>query len=88
MDSIDQPSRGEFMLFQVGDKAVHPAHGVGTILSIESRVISGEEQAFYIVEVESSRLKIMVPTGIDCSSGLRKISNLNKIKIVFGILKK
>jgi CarD family transcriptional regulator len=37
--------------FEVGDLAVYPAHGVGRIEAIESRVINGESHDFYILKV-------------------------------------
>ena len=37
--------------FQAGDLAVYPAHGVGRIEAIESRVVNGETHDFYIMKV-------------------------------------
>ena len=34
--------------FKVGDVAVYPAHGVGTVQSIEEREIAGNRHKFYI----------------------------------------
>ena len=39
--------------FQVGDLAVYPAHGVGKIQAVESRVVNGEKQDFYIMKVRT-----------------------------------
>ncbi|MEJ2169184.1 MAG: CarD family transcriptional regulator, partial [Desulfobacterales bacterium] len=36
--------------FRVGDLAVYPAHGVGEIQAIESRVVNGEKHDFYIMK--------------------------------------
>jgi RNA polymerase-interacting CarD/CdnL/TRCF family regulator len=37
-------------MFNVGDKAVYPAHGVGVVSSIEQREIFGTNQTFYILK--------------------------------------
>jgi CarD family transcriptional regulator len=42
-------SKTDVREFQVGDLAVYPAHGVGKIEAIESRVINGETHDFYIM---------------------------------------
>ena len=36
-------------MFDVGDLAVYPAHGVGVIEKIESQEISGCRQDFYVM---------------------------------------
>src|SRR6266511_3980507 len=36
--------------FRVGDLAVYPVHGVAQIVGIETRVISGNKQTFYILK--------------------------------------
>ncbi|MCF8078991.1 MAG: CarD family transcriptional regulator, partial [Desulfobacterales bacterium] len=48
--------------FKIGDLAVYPAHGVGRIESIDSRVINGEPHDFYIMKVLENSMVIMIPT--------------------------
>jgi CarD family transcriptional regulator len=48
--------------FAVGDLAVYPAHGVGEITAIETRVVNGEEHDFYIMKVLENGMVIMIPT--------------------------
>ena len=48
--------------FAVGDLAVYPAHGVGKIEAIESRVINGEKHDFYIMKIIENDMVIMIPT--------------------------
>ncbi len=59
--------------FEVGDKAVHPSHGVGEIVAIEHREIGGTSCNFYILKIIDNGLKIMVPTGAPAAGGLRRI---------------
>jgi hypothetical protein len=37
--------------FKVGDLPVYPAHGVGRIEAIETKVVNGEEHDFYIMKI-------------------------------------
>jgi CarD family transcriptional regulator len=57
--------------FKVGDKAVHPAHGVGEVTAIEEREIGGTRAKFYILRILDNGMKVMVPTGAATQVGLR-----------------
>jgi CarD family transcriptional regulator len=47
-DSV-KTNKSKIRTFKVGDLAVYPAHGVGEIISIESRVVNGEIPKVYAV---------------------------------------
>src|ERR1700722_16164735 len=57
--------------FRVGDKAVHPAHGVGEVTAIEEREIGGTRARFYILRILDN--KVMVPISAATQVGLRGI---------------
>jgi CarD family transcriptional regulator len=59
--------------FHVGDKAVHPAHGVGEVTAIEEREIGGTRATFYILRILDNAMKVMVPTSAATQVGLRSI---------------
>jgi len=73
--------------FQVGDLAVYPAHGVGMIQAIESRVVNGEKHDFYIMKVLENGMVIMIPTRNVESVGLREIINKKDIPKVYEVMK-
>ena len=74
--------------FKVGDLAVYPAHGVGRIESIDSRVINGETHDFYIMKVLENGMVIMIPTDNVDSVGLREIIGKDEIPKIYDVLKK
>lgn len=74
--------------FQVGDLAVYPAHGVGRIESIETRVVNGEKHDFYIMKVIENGMVIMIPTWNVTSVGLRDIINENDIPKIYEVMRK
>ena len=74
-------------MFQVGEKIVYPGHGIGEIVSIESRTISGSSQNFYILKIIDSDMKVMVPVDNSHSVGLRKITPRDDVQKIFDILK-
>jgi len=73
--------------FQVGDLAVYPAHGVGEIQAIESRVVNGEKHDFYIMKVLENGMVIMIPISNVESVGLRDIINQKEIPKVYELMK-
>jgi CarD family transcriptional regulator len=75
------------MQFKVGDKAVYPAHGVGVIKRIESRVIGGTNQDFYVLQILSSGATLMVPTNSCERAGMRGLISDQEIESVYTILR-
>ena len=75
------------LMFKVGDLAVYPAQGVGVIESIESREVMGSSQAFYIMKILGSNMKIMIPLSSADAVGLRQIISAKEIPKIYEILK-
>jgi 23S rRNA pseudouridine1911/1915/1917 synthase len=75
-------------MFQIGDLAVYPAHGVGKIESVESKEISGAKQDFYIMRILETNMIIMIPVQNVDAVGLREIINSKEVPKVYKILKK
>ena len=75
------------MGFNVGDKAVHPAHGVGEVTAIENKEIAGNRKSFYILKILDTGMKVMVPTDAAMRLGLREVISKKDAKKVVDILK-
>ncbi len=74
------------LTFNIGDKAVYPAHGVGVIEGIETREIAGTKQTFYVLKIMENGMTIMVPTRNADNIGMREVIARDKIDQVFDIL--
>jgi CarD family transcriptional regulator len=74
-------------MFEIGDKAVYPGHGVGVIEAIERKQILGKDQMFYILRVLENGMTIMVPWDNAEAVGLRGIIQKLEIPKVLQILK-
>src|SRR5687768_5243686 len=72
------------LAFQIGDKAVYPAHGVAEITGIESHAVGGDKQTFYILRILDNGVKVMIPTS---TNGLRGIMSPKEVEKVFVVLK-
>jgi len=73
--------------FKVGDKAVHPAHGVGEVTAIEDKEIAGNAKSFYFLKILDTGMKVMVPTDAAQRLGLRQVISRKDAKKVVEILK-
>jgi CarD family transcriptional regulator len=73
-------------MFQIGQLAVYPAHGVGVIESVQERVVSGNVQQFYIMRLLDNDMIIMIPMGNARNIGLRDIIDETSVPEVYEIL--
>jgi len=74
-------------MFQIGDKAVYPGHGVGVIEAIELKQISGKEQTFYILKIIDNGMTIMIPREGLGAVRLREVIRKIDVSKVIQILK-
>lgn len=73
--------------FQVGDRAVYPAHGVAEVVAIESKEIAGKRKDFYVLKVVHSEMKLMIPCDGADRAGLRNVVNPETAEQVFDVLR-
>ncbi len=83
----DNKTKKKIRKFQVGDLAVYPAHGVGRIEAIETKVVGGEEHDFYIIKVLENDMVIMIPTWNVESVGLRDVISESEIPEIYKVMK-
>jgi len=72
-------------MFNVGDYAVCPGHGVGQVVDVEERDLGGAVTNFYIVKIIANGMKVMVPTTSE--NGIRKLVEEDEVSGVFEVLK-
>ena len=73
--------------FKVGDHAVYPSYGVGTVVAIETKEIMGTKCDFYVVQIRETGMKVMVPKNNVASVGLRPVISKEEAGKVIEILK-
>ena len=83
-----ETSKQKVREFRVGDLAVYPAHGVGRINSIETRIVNGEEHDFYMMKIIENEMTIMIPTWNVEQVGLRDVIDKKEIPKVYEVMKK
>ncbi|MEW6386604.1 MAG: CarD family transcriptional regulator [Thermodesulfobacteriota bacterium] len=75
-------------MFQIGQLAVYPAHGVGVIESIQDREVAGSPQRFYIMRLLDNDMIIMIPTSNARNIGLRNVIDTTSVPQVYEILRR
>lgn len=76
------------MDFQIGDKVVYPNQGVGIIEQVSTRNVTGEPEMFYLLKLNSSSLRVMVPTSNVTNVGLRRVSRNKEIGTILDYMEK
>jgi CarD family transcriptional regulator len=79
--------KGVHLMFEIGDKAVYPGHGIGVIESIEKKQIMGKEQMFYILKIMDNGMTIMIPRDNVSAVRLREVIRKIDVTKVIHILK-
>ena len=72
--------------FHIGDKVVYPNHGVGIIEQISSRTIGETIEKFYLLNIKSSSLKVMVPFHNVGMVGLRRVVKNGEVHKIVSFL--
>ena len=71
-------------MFNIGDYAVCPGHGVGQIYDIEERELGNQKKQFYIIKILANGMTVMVPT--DSETGVRGLVSDSEVEEVYGLL--
>jgi CarD family transcriptional regulator len=61
--------------FQIGEKVVYPAKGIGLITGIEEQEVAGFKLQLLVITFDQEKLTIRIPLAKAKSSGLRKLSD-------------
>ena len=74
------------MDFNVGDKAVYPAHGVGIIRDVISVEVDGLKATFYVLKILDNGITIKVPVNNARTIGMRSVIQPEQVDKVREIL--
>jgi CarD family transcriptional regulator len=68
------------LVFEIGEGVVHPVHGAGVITDISCESLGGESCKYYVIEVVTSDMRLLVPVDNAEERGLRSVSGQAKVK--------
>jgi RNA polymerase-interacting CarD/CdnL/TRCF family regulator len=72
------------MNFNVGDRVVHWIYGLGEIVALEERVLTGQKMAYYVVKIQD--MTVYVPADDKAKGRLRSPTSERGFKKLFEIL--
>jgi CarD family transcriptional regulator len=73
--------------FAPADFVVYPTHGVGRIVKVEQREISGFKLDLFVIEFEKDRMTLRVPVGKAGAVGMRRLSSPQTMRSALETLK-
>jgi len=73
--------------FKIGEKAVHPKHGVGEVTSIDERELGGTRAVFYVLRILDNGMKVMVPANAAAAGALRSIMSAKEAEAVLDTMR-
>lgn len=60
--------------FEAGQKIVYPAHGVGTVTSVDQQQVAGMTLEVYVVSFDQDKMILRVPTNRAIAAGMRALA--------------
>lgn len=73
--------------FRVYDKVVHPQHGAAKIVKRRKATVAGVKQEYFVLEILTQQLTVMVPVAKVSDIGLRPVISKNAARKVFQVLR-
>ncbi len=70
-----------------GDYVVYPTHGVGKVTGFEEQEIAGDKLKLIVIDFNRDRMILRVPVKKAETSGLRRLSSKDEMKIALKTLK-
>ena len=80
------PPPRDFTL-KLGDKAVHPSHGLAEVTAIEHREIGSVKGEFYILRILDNGMRVMVPRASSGAAGIRPVMTAKEADKVLETMK-
>ncbi|MED4205095.1 CarD family transcriptional regulator [Neobacillus mesonae] len=72
-------------MFQVGDYVVYPMQGAGVVEAIEEKEVLGEKRNYYVIQIPSSKMRVMIPVGKERKARIRMVSDRPTLEKVLNI---
>ena len=70
-----------------GDYVVYPTHGVGKVTGFEDQEIAGDKLKLNVIDFHKDRMILRVPVDKAETSGLRRLSSKDEMKVALKTLK-
>ena len=78
--------KSDELSLEIGDLVVYPIYGVGEIENFDTYNIDGSSQDFILINFKQDKMKLRIPKEKASNSGLRKLSNKNRLSKALEVL--
>ena len=79
-------SKKKDLVLDIGDLVVYPIYGVGEVEKFDKHLIDGINHEFILINFKQDKMKLRIPTQKASESGLRKLSNKNRLSRALDVL--
>ena len=69
-------------MFKIGDKIAHPMHGAGIIQKIEERKIGQSIKKYFVLQLNTGGMTVMIPCDSCDSVGIRPIVDADEAELI------
>ena len=69
-------------MYSPGDMIVHPMHGAGRIEEIVEQKLSGETRRYYVLQIPTGNVRVMVPVDGCETIGIRPLIGADEAQAV------
>ena len=73
--------------FSIGDHVDYPAHGVGSVIGVETQEVAGYALEVYVITFDHEKMTLRVPTKKAKTAGLRALAAGNVVSQALTTLK-
>jgi CarD family transcriptional regulator len=85
-DYVSMTMKKNALTFQIDEKVVYPAHGVGVITAVEEQEVAGFKLELLVITFDKDKLILRIPVAKAKGSGLRSLSDPAVVKQALEIL--
>ena len=78
--------KSDDLSLEIGDLVVYPIYGVGEIENFDTYDVDGSAQDFILINFKQDKMKLRIPREKASHSGLRKLSNKNRLSKALEVL--
>ena len=79
-------SKKKNLVLDIGDLVFYPIYGVGEVEKFDQHRIDGINHEFILINFKQDKMKLRIPTEKASESGLRKLSNKNRLSRALDVL--
>lgn len=79
--------RTEEIMYQIGDRIVHPLHGAGIVSEIVTQKVDREKRDYYLLRLPENNMDVLVPVETADKIGIRPVGSTEKAEAALRMIR-